>query len=147
MTLLDILRGKSSDVYSIAPEASLLDVVQELVRNNCGSLIVLDGVTRNGNRRMVGIITERDILRASEKHHGKLDQVRVETVMSTALVTGKPTASVEDAMGLMTARRIRHLPVVEGDELVGVISIGDVVKAALQQTAAENHYLKQYIQS
>jgi CBS domain-containing protein len=139
MTLQDILRVKGSHVHSISPDATLDDVVQTLVRFNCGSLVVCR------ERRMVGIITERDILRANAAREAPLDQLRVEDSMSSNLVVGSPQDSVEDTMGLLTQHRVRHLPVLDGDELVGLISIGDVVKAQHDALSMENHYLKEYL--
>jgi CBS domain-containing protein len=118
-------------------------VTEILVENNCGSLIVVD---KQGSRKMIGIITERDILRACSKGIS-LDDTLVEEAMTTNMIIGQATDTITDAMGLMTVNRVRHLPVVEDDELVGVISIGDLVKVQHNRLTAENHYLKNYIQS
>ena len=141
MTLQDILRVKGSAVHSIDPNANLDDVVQTLVARNCGSLIVCD------QRTLLGIITERDILRACATHAGQFNQLRVCDVMTANPITASPQDSVEDTMGLMTDRRIRHLPILEDGNLVGLISIGDVVKAQHDSLSLENHYLKTYIHS
>jgi CBS domain-containing protein len=95
---------------------------------------------------MVGIITERDILRCCAARRMPLDACRVEDTMTGDVVTGKPGDSVEDTMGLMTEKRIRHLPILEDGRLCGLISIGDVVKAQHRIMAIENQYLKTYIQ-
>ncbi|HVA45428.1 MAG TPA: CBS domain-containing protein [Pirellulales bacterium] len=148
MMLEEILRRKGSQVHSIGPDATLDQVVQKLVENNCGSLVVCqrsdDG---SGPGTLLGIITERDILRACAGRRGPLDQLKVTDAMSHELITGSPTDSIDDIMGLMTERRIRHLPVLLDDKLVGIISIGDVVKAHHDEVTMENHYLKSYIQS
>jgi CBS domain-containing protein len=95
---------------------------------------------------MVGIITERDILRACASRKASLEELRVRDVMSGDLVTGTPHDSVQDAMGVMTNRRLRHLPIVNDDgRLVGIVSIGDLVKHQHDQLSMENHYLKSYI--
>ncbi len=94
---------------------------------------------------LLGIITERDIVRACARHGGKIDQVRVAEAMSSHVVTGHPADSVEDTMGLMTERRMRHLPIVLDGQLVGIVSIGDVVKAQHAQLATEVHFLRNYI--
>lgn len=146
MTLQDILRAKGTIVHSIAPTATLDDVVAKLVEHNCGSLVVCDSSVPGSKPRMVGIITERDILRACAARQAPLEAQRVADVMTRKLVTGTPSDPVSDTMGLMTQHRIRHLPVLEGEELVGLISIGDVVKAQYHETVVENHYLKEYIQ-
>ncbi|MGE3405481.1 MAG: CBS domain-containing protein [Pirellulales bacterium] len=144
MTLADILRNKGNNVLTIGPNATLDDVVQSLVQNNCGSLVVVEG---NSNRRMLGIITERDILRACAAKKGPLDQIRVADVMSAKPITGLASDTIGAAMGLMTQKRIRHLPILQDGELVGMISIGDLVKTQHDQFAVENHYMKTYIQS
>ncbi len=144
MKLKDILQGKGSDVYSISPDATIADVVQELVENNCGSLVVR---ATDGKRAMVGIITERDILRVTAAKTAPLEDIKVRDVMTTDVITGSPGDSVASVMGLLTRNRIRHLPIVEDNELKGMISIGDVVKAQFDELAMENHYLKEYIQS
>lgn len=146
MNLQAILRVKGPAVHTIPPDATLDDVVQKLVDRNCGSLVVcLPG--GGGHGTMTGIITERDILRACAARRGPLTELKVADVMTRDVITGTPSDSIEDTMGLMTERRCRHLPILEGDQLVGIISIGDVVKAHHDEVAMENHYLKSYIQS
>jgi CBS domain-containing protein len=145
MTLQDILRAKGTLVHSIGPSASLAQVVHRLIEHNCGSLLVCDQDSCDG-KHLLGIITERDILRACAAHQGELDRVRVSEAMTRDVITGAPNDSVEHTMGLMTENRVRHLPVLENDRLVGIISIGDVVKAQHDQLSLENHYLKSYIQ-
>ncbi len=142
MMLSEILRTKGSAVYSTVPDATLRRVTEILVENNCGSLIVVD---KEGSRKMIGIITERDILRACSKGTS-LDDTPAEEIMTIGMIVGRATDTIADAMGLMTVNRVRHLPVIEDDELVGVISIGDLVKAQHNKLTAENHYLKNYIQ-
>jgi CBS domain-containing protein len=146
MLLREILQDKGSHVLSITLNATLADVVQKLVKNNCGSLVVCDAEGDAG--RMVGIITERDILRASADRSATLEQMRVADRMSRNPVTCNPDDSVQDAMGVMTERRIRHLPIVnDHGKLIGMVSIGDLVKYQHDQLTMENHYLKTYIQS
>ncbi len=143
MTLRDILLAKGHVVHTIGSGATLEDVVQKLVRNNCGSLVVRD-VEPAGP--MLGIITERDILKACATHKAPLAALKVGDVMTANMTIGSPNDSVQDTMGLMTQRRIRHLPVVEDGQLLGLVSIGDVVKSQHDQLTMENHYLKSYIQ-
>ena len=140
MKLQEILRVKGTGVHKIGPEASLAEVVQRLVECGCGSLLVCDG------DRMVGIITERDILRACAAKAAPLEEIQVTVHMTVEVVTGSPGDDVSDIMGLMTSKRIRHLPIMEDAELAGMISIGDVVKAQHAHLSVENHYLKEYIQ-
>jgi CBS domain-containing protein len=144
MTLQDILRNKGTNVYTIETQATLAEVAQVLARHNIGSLVVSEPASSTGER-LLGIITERDVLRACAKHPTSLERLKVADVMVRDLVTVSPTDSVEDTMGLMTERRIRHLPVVDNGHLVGIISIGDVVKAQHDSLTMENYYLKNYI--
>lgn len=146
MKLMDILRVKGTSVHCIAPQAKLCDVIHQLCEYNIGSLVVREDL---GGRpgRVLGIITERDILRACDCQNTEWGQRTVSEVMTKDLVVGSPLDTIDDTMGLMTNHRIRHLPVMDGDELKGMISIGDVVKAHHHLAVVENHYLKSYIQS
>ncbi len=144
MTLRDILQSKGRLVHTIGSQATLEDVVQKLVHHNCGSLVVCDSESPQSGR-LVGIITERDILKACARHSGPLGTLRVADAMTVDVVVGLPTDSVEDTMGLMTEMRIRHLPVIEDGQLQGLVSIGDVVKMHHDRLTMENHYLKNYL--
>ena len=141
MMLKEILDAKGRDVLTIEPTATVADAVEKLVAHNCGSLVVCDG------DRIVGIISERDVLRAVAAGRDLLDHVSVENHMTCDVITGSPNDKVADIMGLMTEQRIRHLPVLEGGAMSGIISIGDVVKAQHQRLTTENHMLMTYIQS
>ncbi|MDP6469076.1 MAG: CBS domain-containing protein [Pirellulaceae bacterium] len=141
MQLRQILKTKGSEVLTIEPTASLADVVQKLVENRCGSLVVCNGET------MVGIISERDILIAVAEVNEPLVEITVQRRMTSDVITGSPDDTVSNIMGLMSEKRIRHLPILDNKNLAGMISIGDIVKAQYQQLTMENHYLKNYIQS
>ncbi len=95
----------------------------------------------------MGIITERDILHACASGHHDLSAIQVRQVMSTQLITGSPQDPVEAVMGWMTNNRIRHLPVLAEGRLVGIVSIGDVVKAQHDRLAMENQFMRNYIAS
>jgi CBS domain-containing protein len=141
MQLRDILGVKGRTVHTCSPDDTLSDVVDLLVGHNIGSLVVCqDG-------QMVGIITERDILRASAATRGPLGSVTVRDRMTRCPIVAALHDELTDVMGVLTEQRIRHLPVVERGELVGIISIGDLVKAQHDELSRENHYLKSYIQS
>lgn len=142
MRLRDVLAGKSKEVRTISSRATCDDVVAELVRYNIGSLIVRD--TPEGP--ILGIITERDILKAHAANRVPLSELPVARFMSSALVTAGPDDDITVAMGLMTRHRIRHLPVVEEGQLFGLVSIGDVVKAQHDELVMENHHMRSYIQ-
>jgi CBS domain-containing protein len=145
MSLLrEILHSKGSLVHSITQRATLADAVQQLVHKNLGSLVVCE--SEDDPTHMIGIITERDILRACADRNAPLEQVRVSEVMSRELITCSPDDTVQDAMGAMTNHRIRHLPIIDDDgSLMGIVSIGDLVKHQHDQLTMENHYLKTYI--
>jgi len=141
MQIQDILRVKGHQVHSIAPGAALQEAIETLVRLNIGSLLVVhDG-------QPVGIVTERDILRACAKLAGKLEESYVEQIMTREVVTGNLQDELSEVMGVMTERRVRHLPIMDQGRLAGMISIGDIVKAQHHQLTAENHLLKTYILS
>ena len=142
MLVREILNVKGRDVLTCSPADTLADVVDKLVENNCGSLVVCDA-----GGAMIGIITERDILRASSHVRGPLEFVTVAERMTAAPVVAALDDHVSSTMGTMTERRIRHLPVIEDGKLAGMISIGDIVKAQHDELCRENHYLKSYIQS
>jgi CBS domain-containing protein len=144
MKLHEILSAKGNRVCSISPDASLQDVVERLLEHRIGSLVVLE-LDGRGNQVLVGIVTEHDILRACSPGSRSLREIRVFEMMSKPLITAAPDDEVEQVMGLMTTRRIRHLPVLQEGVLAGIISIGDVVKAQHDQLALENKFMKDYI--
>lgn len=144
MTLKDILNTKGSTVYCIGPDALLSEAVGELIAHNVGALVVCDPEAEP--EKPVGIITERDLLHLCGSGKCKLDSATVGEVMSTGLVTASPSDVVEQIMGVMTSKRIRHLPVCVEGRLVGLVSIGDVVKSQHDRLAMENKFMKDYIQ-
>ena len=141
MLLKDILATKGTDVLSIEPSVTMADAVEKMVTHRCGCLVVCEGDS------MVGIISERDVLRAISGVSETLDKISVEARMTKDVITGTPEQNINDTMGLMTKNHVRHLPVLDGGSLAGLISIGDVVKAQHQKLAMENHLLMSYIQS
>ena len=144
MHLRDILHGKGSVVYTIRSDASLADVVQKLVKNNCGSLVVCDSDC-DESERLMGIITERDILRACAAGRAPLERTTVAEVMTRDIVVGRFSDDVEVAKRVMTDKRFRHMPIMQKGKLVGIVSIGDVVRSQLMTIEAEATYLRDYI--
>ena len=140
MTLRDILKVKGSQVHSITPEQTVLEAVASLVEHRIGALLV-----RDAGGAIAGIISERDVLRECQHHGAELGRLRVADVMTRDLIVCAPDDHVEHAMGLVTKNRVRHLPVVERGLVAGMISIGDLVKANLDEAQYENHCLKEYI--
>ena len=139
MKLRDILQHKGRRVFTCSPSDALSQAVGCLVEHNIGSLVVLD------QERMIGILTERDILRACDAGGGSIAGQTVRERMTGDPIIGSPDDDISHVMGIMTDHRIRHLPVVDGDELIGLVSIGDLVKAEHAEVSQENHYLKCYI--
>jgi len=136
----DILRQKGPKVVTIEPDRTVLEAIRRLVDHRIGALVV----TRN-HGSVVGIITERDILRESAKRSDRLRETRVRDVMTTDVIIGLPDDDLDYVMGIMTKNRIRHLPVLKGEQLAGIISIGDVVNIQLERTGFENRMLRDYI--
>ena len=138
-TVANILEAKGSEVFSVAPGASVYEALQILADKNVGALVVMDGET------LVGIISERDYARKVILVDRSSKSTSVSEIMSTAVSTVEPATSIEECMALMTERHFRHLPILEGDTLVGMISIGDVVKAVIADLAAMVEQLDNYI--
>lgn len=140
MKVKDLLQAKGQEVVTIGPQDTLLEACKKLAERNIGSLLVLalDG-------SIEGIITERDIVKACAKKNGNIGNTLVHEAMSTNLLIGLPKDDLDYITGIMTLNRIRHLPIVSGGQLEGIISIGDVVKARLQETEVKNRYLEEYI--
>ncbi len=141
MKLRDILRRKGTNVLTVRHDASLQDAVEALAANNIGVLLVMDGTDRP-----LGIISERDIVQQLARTDGSLAGLRVSDAMTRELVISVPDDTVDYAMQVMTQQRIRHLPVMDGDTLAGLVSIGDLVKAHINMTETEIRYLHSYIQ-
>jgi CBS domain-containing protein len=141
MLVRDILRKKGHHVVTIESHRTIHEAIQSLVANNIGALLVL-----SADQQLVGIFTERDILREVAERADQLRETKVGDVMTRNVIIGVPEDTVEYVMGIMTQNRIRHLPVMEEDELVGIVSIGDVVNSHLHKTQFENRLLRDYIQ-
>lgn len=138
-TVSEILGDKERDVLKIEASASVFEAVQEMVEANVGSLLVTDG----GD--IVGIVTERDYLRRVTLEGRTDHDTPVGEIMTTPLVVVTPETPIDECMAVMTDRRIRHLPVVAAGEVVGIVSIGDVVKFKSKQQSFEIQYLTDYI--
>jgi CBS domain-containing protein len=136
----EILGDKGHDVLEIEADASVLEAVKRMVEANIGSLLVRDA------GEIAGIVTERDYLRSVALERPTDEQVTVREIMSSPLVVVSPETTIDECMALMTDRRIRHVPVVGTDgKVVGIVSIGDVVKFKSKQQSFEIRYLTDYI--
>ena len=141
MTIASVLRGKGSQVETVTAEQRLVDAVRRLGEKRIGALpVVEDG-------RIVGIISERDVIYCLRDHGPDVLNWEVGRVMTSPAITADPTTEVLTALALMTQRRIRHLPVVEGGEIRGIVSIGDLVKHRMERIEAEAEAMRAYIQS
>jgi CBS domain-containing protein len=137
--LSGILDEKGRDVLQIAADASVFEAVKWMVEANVGSLLV----TENGE--ITGIVTERDYLRRAALEGRPDKETAVREIMSSPLLVATPETTVDECMALMTDRRIRHVPVVDGGEVVGIVSIGDVVRFKSKQQSFEIQFLHEYI--
>lgn len=141
MSIATVLAHKGDQVETIAPSASLAEVVARLGERKIGALPV---VAEHG---VTGIISERDIIYQLRDHGAAVLDWPVQRVMSSPAVTIEPTSDVLSALALMTRRRMRHLPVVKDGRLVGIVSIGDLVKHRMEKIEAEAEAMRSYIQS
>lgn len=139
MLVAEIIRGKGDAVYTIAPDINLSDACAELQRYRVGALVVCDG------DRVVGILSERDVVRAVAERGAAGLAAPVSEHMTSKVVFAQPNETVAILMERMTDRRIRHLPVMRDERLAGVISIGDVVKCHIAEAAQEAESLRTYI--
>ena len=141
MTIATILQGKGHDVSTIAAEATVKDAVGLLGRKRIGALpVVEDG-------RVVGIISERDVIYCLRDAGADVLGWPVSRVMTSPAITADPETAVLSALAMMTQRRIRHLPVVVGGEIRGIVSIGDLVKHRIERIEAEAEAMRTYIQT
>lgn len=139
LTVRDLLKVKGDGVWAISPETSTIDALRFMTEKNVGALLVLeDGL-------LSGIISERDFVhRIAEKRGTQLDS-SIGEYMTTKVITVTPDQTIEDCMKLMTDRRIRHLPVLSNEQIIGIISIGDVVKGIISEQSSMINNLQDYI--
>jgi CBS domain-containing protein len=141
-TIGEILASKRlRDVVTVGTDDSVLEAVRRMDDANTGSVVVLEG------SRLAGIFTERDLMRRVVLRRHDVTSTPVSQVMTRDLIFTEPDAAGEDAMSKMTRHRCRHLPVVDGERLVGLVSIGDLMKEISDEQSVEIHFLKEYIYS
>lgn len=138
-TVKQILDEKGYEIWSVSPEDSVFDALQKMADKNIGALVVLDG------DELVGIISERDYARKVILKGKSSMDTPVRDIMTPRVLYVRTNQSIEECMALMTGKRIRHLPVIDQDNLVGVISIGDVVKAFISHQEFVIEQLENYI--
>ena len=138
-TIDSILNQKSGEVWSVAPDATVYDAIAMMADKNVGALVVIE------NGKLVGIISERDYTRKVMLRGKRSRETLVREIMTTELTTVDPKEGVDDCLRFMTEKRIRHLPVVQGGKVTGVISIGDLVKHVMSVQNATLDQLERYI--
>lgn len=138
-TVGQLLQGKGYEVANIAPDKSLYDAMGLMAAKNIGALLVMEA------GKLVGIITERDYSRKAYMLDKSLKDVPVKEIMTAQVAYVSPDYTTEDCMALVTEKRVRHLPVMEHNKVVGIISIGDLVKDAISDQQFIIHQLERYI--
>jgi CBS domain-containing protein len=134
-----VLIGKTSALWSIAPEATVFEAIKLMAEKNIGSLLVMAG------NKLVGVFTERDYTRKIALQGKTSKETRVADIMTGKVISVTPDDSVEDCMHLMTNHRVRHLPVLEGGNVIGLVSIGDLVNWIISTQNAHIEQMEQYI--
>ncbi len=140
-TVRQLLDTKSPDVHSISPDAPVIDAIRLMAERRIGALLVMDGP------RLAGILSERDYARKIVLQGRSSKDTPVRDIMTAQVVSVAPQDNTDMCMQLVTDSRIRHLPVVEGGQVIGVISIGDLVKAVIEEQRQELDHLQRYIAS
>lgn len=142
MKLSELLQNRTGEVYRIKINDSVLNAASLMTEHRIGALFVEDE-----QASIIGIISERDIVFGVSQHQANLQNIKVSELMTTELIRCKPDNTVNEAMGMMTDRRVRHLPVFEGDNMVGLVSIGDLVKYRIMEVQSEADAMRAYITS
>ena len=141
MKIAELLQGKRPEIHKIGAKECIADAAVALTQHKIGALLVEE------DDEIVGILSERDIVGGMVPHGADLHDVEVAELMTSNLIHCSPNDTVNEAMAMMTDRRIRHLPVFDGDDLVGFISIGDLVRCRIVEVQSEADALRQYIAS
>ena len=138
-TVKDLLEDKGHNVWSIGPGDSVYDAIELMADKEVGALMVMEGT------KLVGVISERDYARKVILKEHSSKNLQVKEIMTTHVMYAQPDQTVEECMALMTEKRIRHLPILEGGQLLGVISIGDLVKSIIAEQRFIIEQLERYI--
>ena len=138
-SVLQLLEEKPQQVLSIQPQAKVFDALMLMAEKDVGALVVLEG------EKLVGIFSERDYARKVVLQGRSSKDTRIRDIMTSRVAYARPDQSVEECMAVMTEKRIRHLPVMEGEQMLGIISIGDLVKAIIEEQQHVIEQLEQYI--
>ncbi|HEY6856348.1 MAG: CBS domain-containing protein [Mycobacterium sp.] len=139
MRVADVLRGKGGAVVTIKPDATVTELLSGLADHNIGAMVVV------GPDGLVGIVSERDVVRQLHAHGASVLSQPVEKIMTAVVSTASKSDTVDSLTLLMTENRVRHVPVLEDGKLIGIVSIGDVVKTRMQELESEHEQLQSYI--
>lgn len=134
-----ILKGKGGKIWSVTPHDTVLDTLKLMAEKNVGAVLVMEG------RKIAGIFSERDFVRHYAKKSEELEKLPIKDMMTSRILVVTPSHSTEECMSLMTSKRIRHLPVLENDEVIGLISIGDVVNRIIEDHKFSITQLESYV--
>jgi CBS domain-containing protein len=140
-TVRQLLEAKTPEIYAIAPEAPVIEAIRLMAEKRIGAVLVMEGT------RLVGILSERDYARKIVLQGRSSSDTPVRTIMTADVITVRPEDTAEHCMQVVTEQRIRHLPVIRGGEVLGVVSIGDLVKAVIEDQQVELDQLQRYIAS
>ena len=140
-TVRQLLGSKTPEIFAVSPDASVLDAIKLMAEKGVGAVLAMQGA------RLCGIVSERDYARKVVLQGRSSSNTPVRDIMTAKVVTVLPDDSVDHCMQVVTEHRIRHLPVAEGDTIIGVISIGDLVKAVIEDQKVELDQLQRYIAS
>jgi CBS domain-containing protein len=135
MLISDVIRGKGDSVITIRPEQTVKEAVERLAKHHIGALVV------EHHLKPVGIFSERDLVNRLAKSGVRAWEYEVRELMTSPIVTARPEDTIEHALGLMTRRRIRHLPILKGEDLAGLVSLGDLIAYRLDQKELEANVL------
>lgn len=138
-TVRQLLQGKSPEIHAVADDAAVIDAIRLMAEKGVGAVLVMHGA------RLAGILSERDYARKIILHNRSSATTQVREIMTAQLVTVTPGDALEHCLQLVTDKRIRHLPVLDGEQVVGVISIGDLVKAVIDHQREQLDHLQHYI--
>jgi len=141
MAISEILRDKGSDVQTVSPEATVFAAIERMVSHGIGALVVVN------DGRLVGMLTERDYLRKVALEGRTSRTTLVREIMTPRVVSVRPSDGIDESLELMTTQRVRHLPVIQEGELVGIVSMGDLVKRKVADKELEITKLVEYIQT
>ncbi len=137
--VIDLLKDKGHDVWSIEPDASVYEAIKLMAEKEVGALMVMEG------KMLKGVISERDYARKVILRDRSSKDTQVKEIMTTHIVYTHPEQNVEECMALMTEKHVRHLPIIDHGQLIGVISIGDLVKSIIEDQKFTIEQLEQYV--